>query len=63
MWESSEAALILARSPAGLAPFSADPRWRPATAGGVRPWTDDYTDLFGALVRRLTASARGVVTR
>jgi hypothetical protein len=55
MWESAEAALIMARSPAGLAPFAADPRWRPADAGGVRPWTDDYTDLFGALVRRLTA--------
>lgn len=55
MWESSEAALIMARSPAGLAPFAADRRWSPADPKGVRPWTDDYTNLFGALVRRLAA--------
>jgi hypothetical protein len=53
MWESSEDAVIVARSPAGLAPFAADRRWRPADPRGVRPWTDDYTNLFGALVRRL----------
>ncbi len=53
MWESSEDAVIVARAPAGLAPFAADPRWRPADPRGVRPWTDDYTNLFGALIRRL----------
>jgi len=53
MWESSEDAVIVARTPAGLAPFAADPRWRPADPRGVRPWTDGYTNLFGALVRRL----------
>jgi hypothetical protein len=53
MWESSEDAVIVARDAAGLAPFAADPRWRPADPRGVRPWTDDYTNLFGALVRRI----------
>jgi hypothetical protein len=53
MWESAEDAVIVARTEAGLAPFAADPRWRPADPRGVRPWTDDYTNLFGALVRRL----------
>ncbi len=53
MWESSEDAVIVARTPVGLAPFAADPRWRAADPRGVRPWTDDYTNLFGALVRRL----------
>jgi len=53
MWESSEDAVIVSRTAAGLAPFAADPRWRPADPRGVRPWTDDYTNLFGALVRRL----------
>jgi hypothetical protein len=53
MWESSENAVIVARTAASLAPFAADPRWRPADPRGVRPWTDDYTNLFGALVRRL----------
>jgi hypothetical protein len=53
MWESSEDAVIVARTPAGLAPFVADRRWVAADPRGVRPWTDDYTNLFGALVRRL----------
>jgi hypothetical protein len=53
MWESSEDAVIVARTPAGLAPFIADRRWVAADPRGVRPWTDDYTNLFGALVRRL----------
>ncbi|MBA3812752.1 MAG: fused MFS/spermidine synthase, partial [Caulobacteraceae bacterium] len=52
MWESSEDAVIVARNAEGLAPFIHDARWRPADAHGVRPWTDDYTNLFGALVRR-----------
>ena len=52
LWESSEDAVIVARSDAGLAPFARDLRWRPLDAHGVRPWTDDYTNLFGALVRR-----------
>jgi hypothetical protein len=53
MWESSEDAVIVSRTAAGLAPFAADRRWRWADPRGVRPWTDDYTNLFGALVRRL----------
>jgi hypothetical protein len=53
MWESSEDAVIVSRTAAGLAPFAGDRRWRPADPLGVRPWTDDYTNLFGALVRRL----------
>jgi hypothetical protein len=52
-WPSPEDAVIVARSPAGLARFSHDARWRQADAGAVRPWTDDYTNLFGALWRRL----------
>jgi len=52
-WPSPEDAVIIARSQAGLARFAGDPRWQPANAHGVRPWTDDYTNLFGALWRRL----------
>ncbi len=53
--DASEDAVLAARRSADLAVFAADPRWRPADAHGVRPWTDDHTDLFGALVRRTAA--------
>jgi hypothetical protein len=52
VWASSEDAVIAGRSSAALAPFLADRRWTKADAGGIEPWTDDYTDIFGALVRR-----------
>jgi SAM-dependent methyltransferase len=52
-WPSPEEAVIVARSPAGLASFAQDPRWEPTDPDRVRPWTDDYTNLFGALWRRL----------
>jgi hypothetical protein len=52
--DTGEQAVMVARSPAALAPFAADRRWTPAQSHSVRPWTDDYTDLFGALVRKFT---------
>ncbi len=53
--ESSEDAVLAARRAADLAPFAADPRWKAADAHGAAPWTDDHTDLFGALARRTAA--------
>jgi SAM-dependent methyltransferase len=50
-WASAEDALIIGRTQLGLARFIVDQRWKPA-ATTVRPWTDDYTNLFGALYRR-----------
>ena len=52
-WPSPEDAVIVARSPAGLARFAGDARWQPTEPDQVRPWTDDYTNLVGALWRRL----------
>jgi SAM-dependent methyltransferase len=52
MWESSEDALIIARDPAALAPYAADPRWTASDPTRARPWTDDYTNLAGALYAR-----------
>lgn len=52
-WESAEDAVIIARSPAGMAWFADDPRWMRADPTLARPWTDDYTNLAGALYRRL----------
>ena len=56
-WASAEDALIIGRSQLGLARFIVDPRWKPA-ATTVRPWTDDYTNLFGALYRRTAERIR-----
>ena len=52
-WPSPEDAVIVAKTPAGLAPYAGDPRWKPTDPQGVRPWTDDYVNLVGALWRRL----------
>jgi hypothetical protein len=56
-WTTREDAVIIGKSPAALAPFTHDPRWQVGDAKGVRPWTDDYTNLFGAFLRRLQESA------
>jgi hypothetical protein len=53
-YDSEEDALVVARSPQVLEAFkAADRRWVPGDARGVRPWTDDYTNLFSALARRI----------
>ena len=52
-WPAPEDAVIVARSSVGLAPFAHDHRWQATEPDKVRPWTDDYTNLFGALWRRL----------
>ena len=49
--DTGEDAVIVARNAAALAPYRANPRWKPADPHGVRVWTDDYTNLFGALIR------------
>jgi SAM-dependent methyltransferase len=50
--DAGEQAVIVARDPAALAPFRGDRRWTPAEPRGARPWTDDYTNIFGAMVRK-----------
>ncbi|PZO05817.1 MAG: spermidine synthase [Alphaproteobacteria bacterium] len=54
MAEASTEALVISNSEAGLAAFRADPRWRTVDPEGVRPWTDDYVNLFGSLWRQIT---------
>jgi hypothetical protein len=42
--------VVLARSDQDLGRLASDARWQPLTAReGVRVWTDDYSDLVGAL--------------
>jgi len=53
VWESEEDAVIVARSHAALAAFVATGKWRTADPFKARPWTDDYTNLAGALYGNL----------
>ena len=53
LWESGEDAVIVGRSGAALAAYEADERWSRPDPGAARPWTDDYTNLAGALVAQL----------
>lgn len=50
------AVMVLARKPEDLARFAADPRWTRTDPGGRRAWTDDYTNVAGALVAHLRAA-------
>ena len=58
MAEASTEALVIGKNEAALAPFRADPRWRTLRPSAVRPWTDDYVNLFGSLLRQWTYSHR-----
>jgi SAM-dependent methyltransferase len=51
-WESSTDAVVFAKSQDALADFANDPRWKSPPKTDVKPWTDDYTNLIGALWRR-----------
>ena len=53
MAEASTETLAISRTPEGLADFKADGRWRKLAPTEVRPWTDDYVNLFGALIRQM----------
>ena len=48
--------VMAARTPEALQPFARDPRWRPADPNRARAWSDDYANVLGALVRRMTFS-------
>jgi spermidine synthase len=52
-WESDEDAVIVARSHQALAPFRASRQWETGDPFKARPWTDDYTNLAGALYANL----------
>ncbi|MFZ4164218.1 spermidine synthase [Brevundimonas sp. NPDC058933] len=53
MAEASTEALVISPTAEGLADFKADGRWRKLAPTEVRPWTDDYVNLFGALIRQI----------
>ena len=51
MAEASTEALILSPTEEGLAEFRGQAQWRTLAETDVRPWTDDYVNLFGSLWR------------
>jgi hypothetical protein len=59
LWASPEDALLVARSSAAFERFKGDARWRDTQPNLVRPWTDDYTNLAGALLRRMRQKLAG----
>jgi hypothetical protein len=58
-WEADEDAMVIARDPQALAAYAADPRWLALDPTKARPWTDDYTNLPGALWRKMREQWRG----
>ncbi|WP_293906132.1 spermidine synthase [Phenylobacterium sp.] len=59
-WESSEDAVIVARNHAALAGFMATGQWQTADPFKARPWTDDYTNLAGALYSKVKSRWAGL---
>ncbi|WP_374470540.1 spermidine synthase [Phenylobacterium sp.] len=52
-WEADEDAIVVGRTPQAVAAYGADPRWLALDPNQTRPWTDDYTNVPGALWRKL----------
>jgi protein-L-isoaspartate O-methyltransferase len=44
--------VVIARSEQQLGALAADPRWQPMPEGAGLPWTDDFSNLVGALLWR-----------
>jgi SAM-dependent methyltransferase len=51
MWESTQDVVIVGRSPEALDPYFDAENWEIPAPTRIRPWTDDYTNLAGALWR------------
>jgi spermidine synthase len=49
--ESSDV-MVVTRSPEAMAVFANDSRWRVPRTGRSRAWTDDYTNVLGAMIAK-----------
>lgn len=43
--------MVLAREESDLGPLLENKRWTTVSAGNTRPWTDDYSNIVGAIIR------------
>ena len=49
----SNQVVAMAAAPEMFGALNDDPRWIEPKAGGTRPWTDDFSNIFTALLRKL----------
>ncbi|MFN4287098.1 MAG: fused MFS/spermidine synthase [Brevundimonas sp.] len=56
--EASSEVVIISATPEGLEPFRESGAWRTVADIDVRPWTDDYVDLVGAIRRNIEYTRR-----
>lgn len=52
LWESSQEVMIVGRTPQALQVFRYNGGWEMPAQTNVRPWTDDYMNLVGAIIDR-----------
>jgi hypothetical protein len=55
--EASTKSVIIAKTPEALAAWTAGQDWKPVDTQGVRPWTDDYTNILGAMIAHMRQPA------
>jgi len=51
--DADEQAIVFAQTERALRNIARDRRWERADPEGTAPWTDDYSDVFGAVLRKL----------
>jgi hypothetical protein len=51
-YRASAMVVALARDVADLGDLPSRPGWRKVEGGGVAPWTDDYSNVLGAIFRK-----------
>ena len=50
--ESASEVVIITRDEATLNQYASDPNWEQLESDGKRPWTDDYSNVIGAIIAR-----------
>jgi hypothetical protein len=51
-WHANASVAVMARKVEDFADLPTKPGWRWSGPSGIAPWTDDYSDILGALLRK-----------